>query len=609
MNNSSDHDHDVSVLLSMGFDRHQAIQALDVCGSLAGAIKLLTSGQGIGHVEQSIDTDCHPCNVLARREVEVDHPPLKLIDDDCEEFPLLSSDVDEKMSDTAESPNYLQRLGGAAPPAPSSPDHVELIEDADGPEPPFAMTQEFHSYSKKSAALTARLELVEDYDGPEPPTAIMRRFHDNTAKSTASTARMENVNDSSAPKPPDDAIMVGSPGNLEKTAALVSRGLGALVGSNIETMDSLASFDSFEGRNYFRSNDGAGRNEMPQRSGDFSYRNDISLGGVGAISRSCPVDVIENVDDEEKNGSISSKSASNEEILTDSEQEEFVAIIPEAFLVEETEGEIILATLIAPTPPWWKVRRTQQIFSIVFLLVAALSTALGVLLWIIHKNKILDVAGNTAAASFSMAPSASVEEIGKTATPELSMSPSASLANILATQSPSSAPACSLDSNCGATLEIWTGIEGYDTYDLRFATNGLTTTPDKRDRLSTLLEAPNNTDDKYGIRMKGWLNPPVTGNYTFWIAADDWAELLLSTNHDPSKKELICYDHDLDYVNGSGNSRNWTNSLEQESSPRWLFGGQLYYFEVRVQIVISWQTLNNLVSTHLPSNFHACRLS
>lgn len=68
--------------------------------------------------------------------------------------------------------------------------------------------------------------------------------------------------------------------------------------------------------------------------------------------------------------------------------------------------------------------------------------------------------------------------------------------------------------------------------------------------------------------MKGWLIPPVTGNYTFWIASDDSSELWLSTDDNPANVELVCYD--FNFVA----SREWDTYREQESSTIRLVAGQ-----------------------------------
>ena len=56
--------------------------------------------------------------------------------------------------------------------------------------------------------------------------------------------------------------------------------------------------------------------------------------------------------------------------------------------------------------------------------------------------------------------------------------------------------------------------------------------PSGRD-VRALFEAPGNEGNFRLTRMRGWLRPPVTGNYTFWIASDDSSELWLSTDSNP----------------------------------------------------------------------------
>ncbi len=75
--------------------------------------------------------------------------------------------------------------------------------------------------------------------------------------------------------------------------------------------------------------------------------------------------------------------------------------------------------------------------------------------------------------------------------------------------------------------------------------------------------------------MKGWLMPPITGNYTFWIAADDTGEFWLSTDDDPAKMARVCF------VPGPVLPYSFIYHPEQRSDPINLVAGQTYYFEVR----------------------------
>src|SRR5215831_2376959 len=59
--------------------------------------------------------------------------------------------------------------------------------------------------------------------------------------------------------------------------------------------------------------------------------------------------------------------------------------------------------------------------------------------------------------------------------------------------------------------------------------------------IRTSFEAPANIGDYYLTRMRGYLHPPVTGNYTFWIASDNSSELWLSTDEDPAMVKRIAF--------------------------------------------------------------------
>ena len=61
--------------------------------------------------------------------------------------------------------------------------------------------------------------------------------------------------------------------------------------------------------------------------------------------------------------------------------------------------------------------------------------------------------------------------------------------------------------------EVWTGINGFTVADIP-----VDAAPNLTDTLPS-FEAPINWADYYGTRMRGYITAPVTGNYTFWIAA------------------------------------------------------------------------------------------
>jgi hypothetical protein len=85
--------------------------------------------------------------------------------------------------------------------------------------------------------------------------------------------------------------------------------------------------------------------------------------------------------------------------------------------------------------------------------------------------------------------------------------------------------------------------------------------------------------DNYGTRARGYLYPPATGDYTFWIAGDDECQLWLSTNDDPANVVRIAN------VSGWTPARDFTNTgggaggPEQKSKPVSLQAGRKYYIE------------------------------
>lgn len=89
----------------------------------------------------------------------------------------------------------------------------------------------------------------------------------------------------------------------------------------------------------------------------------------------------------------------------------------------------------------------------------------------------------------------------------------------------------------------------------------------------TSFETPRDEGDFYGARLSGYLHPPVSGEYTFWIAGDDVAELWLSTDGTPSNLQKIAE------APTWTEARNWDKFPAQKSLPVSLLAGQKYYVE------------------------------
>jgi autotransporter-associated beta strand protein len=80
--------------------------------------------------------------------------------------------------------------------------------------------------------------------------------------------------------------------------------------------------------------------------------------------------------------------------------------------------------------------------------------------------------------------------------------------------------------------------------------------------------------DNFGSTMRGYLIPPATGSYRFWIASDDSSQLRLSTSANPAAAALIAS------VSGYTSQYQWTKSSSQQSAQINLTRGQPYYIEV-----------------------------
>jgi hypothetical protein len=119
--------------------------------------------------------------------------------------------------------------------------------------------------------------------------------------------------------------------------------------------------------------------------------------------------------------------------------------------------------------------------------------------------------------------------------------------------------------------ETWTGIPGTEVADLT-ASPAYPDNPSSSDFL-TSFEAPSTWADSYGTRVRGYVHPPITGNYVFWIAADQTAELWLSSHDLPSGATLIAS------VASPTAPQQWNASPSQESAPIPLVAGERYYIE------------------------------
>jgi hypothetical protein len=88
------------------------------------------------------------------------------------------------------------------------------------------------------------------------------------------------------------------------------------------------------------------------------------------------------------------------------------------------------------------------------------------------------------------------------------------------------------------------------------------------------FESARNVGEDYGSRVRGFVHPPLTGDYVFWITSDDQGELWLAADDDPKTKALIAG------VPEWAAWGVWDKFPSQGSKPVRLEAGRRYYVEL-----------------------------
>jgi len=135
---------------------------------------------------------------------------------------------------------------------------------------------------------------------------------------------------------------------------------------------------------------------------------------------------------------------------------------------------------------------------------------------------------------------------------------------------------------------FFSGISGTAVADLtenpRFPNN-----PNSEVILSSFDSGINQGND-YGSTLRGYLIAPASGEYTFWISADETAELRISPDADPANAVVMAS------VSGPVAPGDWTNQPGQQSAAIELTAGEVYYIEARHKestgndhVQVAWQ--------------------
>ena len=159
-------------------------------------------------------------------------------------------------------------------------------------------------------------------------------------------------------------------------------------------------------------------------------------------------------------------------------------------------------------------------------------------------------------------------------------------------------------SSCTATGELlverWNEVPK-DYRDLTAIPD--TTSPDISELYTEFL-MPDYGSTKYGVRARGYLCAPMTGDYRFTIQTDNIVELWLSTDANPFRRQVIVYaEHGSHLLSNRA-------SLTRTSSFVSLQQGKSYYIEARVrdrggdeQTKIGWTLPNGSSQSVIPGEY------
>jgi hypothetical protein len=149
--------------------------------------------------------------------------------------------------------------------------------------------------------------------------------------------------------------------------------------------------------------------------------------------------------------------------------------------------------------------------------------------------------------------------------------------------------------------EYWTGVGGAVVADLAKHPGW----PDKPSgsNLITSLEIPAEWADNYGTRIRGYVHPPLTGNYVFWLASDDGAEVWLSSDDSPARKTRICW------LETAVLPKAWDALPQQKSAPIPLAAGRRYFLEIlhkegniNDHLAVGWQLPSGQMERPIPGS-------
>lgn len=125
----------------------------------------------------------------------------------------------------------------------------------------------------------------------------------------------------------------------------------------------------------------------------------------------------------------------------------------------------------------------------------------------------------------------------------------------------------------GVMRTYFESINGSSVSNLTSATSKWPNNPNSEELLEDFDGSEHG--DNFGSTVRGYLIPPVTGSYRFWISSDDASQLRLGTSASPASAVSIAS------VSSWTNRYSWPDSGNQMSGLVTLTGGQPYFIEAR----------------------------
>ncbi|KAL7542977.1 hypothetical protein ACHAXR_013016 [Thalassiosira sp. AJA248-18] len=159
----------------------------------------------------------------------------------------------------------------------------------------------------------------------------------------------------------------------------------------------------------------------------------------------------------------------------------------------------------------------------------------------------------------------------------------------------------------GALVEYWFSLDYSSGTSVSALTNDARYphSPSSSIVLNENLELPANYGGSYGARLKTYITPPTTGNYTFFVSGDDKGELWLSSSSDPGGVSRIAY---FDAWTQTNDFDRWDS---QKSDTISLVQGESYYLEAFLvegggsdSLSVAWESSDaGITQSIIPVNY------